>query len=77
VTFVEWLVQQARRRDAVGDLARDTRRDGDWPPPGKVSRSKLRAYLEARGAIPEALDALDVAWDEWEAYRRSARDAAV
>ena len=71
--FVEWLAQQARRRDAIGDLARDTRRDGDGPPPGKISRSKLRAYLEARGAIPEAVDALDAAWDEWDAYRRAVR----
>jgi YozE SAM-like protein len=71
--FVEWLARQARRRDAIGDLARDTRRDGDWPPPGKISRSKLRAYLEARGAIPEALDALDAAWNEWDAARRAAR----
>jgi hypothetical protein len=71
--FVEWLAQQTRRRDAIGDLARDTRRDGDWPPPGKVSRSKLRSYLEARGAIPEALDALDAAWDEWDADRRAAK----
>jgi len=73
MTFVEWLARQTRRRDAIGDLARDTRRDGGWPPPGKVSRSKLRAYLEARGAIPEALDALDVAWDEWDADRRASR----
>jgi YozE SAM-like protein len=73
VSFVEWLAQQARRRDAVGALARDTRRDGDWPPPGKVSRSKLRAHLEARGAIPEALDALDAAWNEWDEYRRASR----
>ena len=71
--FVEWLAGQARRRDAIGDLARDTRRDGDWPPPGKISRSKLRAYLESRGAIPEALDVLDAAWDEWDAYRRATR----
>jgi hypothetical protein len=73
VDFVTWLAQQTRRRDAIGDLARDTRRDGDWPPPGKVSRSKLRAYLEARGAIPEVLATLDIAWDEWDAYRRAAR----
>jgi hypothetical protein len=71
--FVEWLARQTRRRDAIGDLARDTRRDDDWPPPGKVSRSKLRAYLEARGAIPEALDALDAGWDEWDVYRRELR----
>ena len=71
--FVEWLAQQTRRRDAIGDFARDTRRDDDWPPPGKVSRSKLRAYLEARGAIPEVLTTLDAAWEEWDAYRRASR----
>jgi hypothetical protein len=73
VDFVEWLASQTRRRDAIGDLARDTRRDADWPPPGKLSRSKLRSYLEARGAIAEARDALDAGWDEWDAYRRASR----
>ena len=73
MSFVEWLAQQTRRRDAIGDFARDTRRDDDWPPPGKVSRSKLRGYLEARGALPEVLATLDAAWDEWDADRRSAR----
>ena len=73
MAFVEWLAHQTSRRDAIGDLARDTRRDGDWPPPGTVSRSKLRAYLEARGAIPEVLATLDAAWDEWDAHRRATR----
>ena len=73
MTFVEWLARQTRRRDAIGDFARDTRRDDDWPPSGKVSRSKLRAHLEARGAVPEVLAVLDAAWDEWDAERRAAR----
>ena len=73
MTFVEWLARQTRRRDAIGDFARDTRRDDGWPPPGKVSRSKLRAHLEARGAILEVLDVLDAAWDEWDAERRASR----
>ena len=72
MTFLDWLSGQTRRRDVVGDLARDTRADRDWPPPGKVSRAKLRAYLEARGAIPEAVAALDAAWDEWDRERRAA-----
>ncbi len=73
--FVDWLAAQTRRRDAVGDLARDTRRDATWPPRGKVNRAKLHAHLEAQDAIPGALDALDTARDEWDALRRAERDA--
>jgi hypothetical protein len=71
--FVDWLKQQTWRRDPIGDLARDTRRDAGWPPPGKVSRAKLRAYLERHDAIPAAIAALDAAWDEWDAARRAAK----
>jgi YozE SAM-like fold len=71
--FVEWLAGQSNRRDAVGDLARDTRADPDWPPVGKPSRSRLHNYLESCGAIAAALDALDVAWDEWDIERRQAK----
>ncbi len=74
MTFVEWLARQTRRRDAVGDLARDTRRDVTWPPKGKVSRARLRAHLEQHEAIPAALAALDAAWSEWDRDRRAARD---
>jgi hypothetical protein len=71
VTFVDWLRKQRRRRDAIGDLARDTRADDHWPPPGKPSRSRYRGYLVQQGAIPAALEALDDAWDEWDAARRA------
>lgn len=71
--FVGWLQQQKWRRDAIGDLSRDTRRDPGWPPSGKVTRARLRAYLEQRDAIPAALAALDAAWDEWDAARRDAK----
>jgi hypothetical protein len=73
VTFLEWLARQTWRRDAVGDLARDVRLDFEWPPTGKVSRARLRAHLEAREAIPEAIVALDTAWDEWDQERRAGR----
>ena len=75
MTFLEWLARQTWRRDPVGDLARDTRNDRSWPPRGKISRARLRAHLEVQDAIPEALAALDVAWDEWDRERRAARDA--
>jgi len=73
MTFVEWLARQTRRRDAVGDLARDTRRDDTWPPKGKITRARLRTHLEQHDAIPEALAALDTAWSEWDQERRAAR----
>ncbi len=73
-SFLEWLADQSNRRDAIGDLARDTRADPDWPPVGKPSRSRLRSYLEAHGAIPAAIAALDAAWDEWDVERRRTSD---
>lgn len=73
MSFVDWLRKQTRRRDVIGDLARDTRADPHWPPPGKPSRSRYRGYLAQQDAIPGVLDALDVAWDEWDALRRAGR----
>jgi hypothetical protein len=73
IPFVDWLARQTRRRDAIGDLARDTRWDTGWPPRGKVTRAKLRAHLESHDAIPGALAALDAAWDEWDQARRDER----
>jgi hypothetical protein len=72
--FVDWLARQTWRRDAVGDLARDTRSDPTWPPAGKINRARLRAHLEAHDAIPAAVAALDAAWGEWDADRRAVRD---
>ena len=73
MTFTDWLRRQTRRRDAVGDLARDTRADRHWPPPGKPSRSRYRGYLVQQGAISAALAALDLAWDEWDTLRRDGK----
>jgi len=75
IPFVDWLARQTGRRDAIGDLARDTRRDDTWPPRGKITRAKLHAHLEAHDAIPEARAALDAAWDEWDRSRREEREA--
>ena len=75
ISFVDWLARQTRRRDAIGDLARDTRRDDTWPPSGKITRAKLHAHLDAHDAIPGARAALDTAWEEWDTLRRQERDA--
>jgi hypothetical protein len=73
IPFVDWLASQTGRRDAIGDLARDTRRDDTWPPTGKITRAKLHAHLETHDAIPEARATLDSAWDEWDRLRRAER----
>jgi len=70
VAFNEWLAKQSRRGDRVGDLARDMRIDLSWPT-SKVSRRRLHEYLQSRGAIDSVRDALDQAWDEWDAQRKS------
>ena len=70
--FNEWLSQQSRRGDRVGDLSRDMRIDLTWPT-AKVSRRRLHAYLESQGAIQGVFDALDEAWDEWDAHRKAER----
>jgi uncharacterized protein YozE (UPF0346 family) len=75
MAFLEWLARQTWRRDAVGDLARDTRNDRTWPPTGKISRARLHAHLERNHAIPAALTALDTAWNEWDQQRRATRNA--
>ena len=54
--FNEWLEQQSRRGDRVGDLSRDMRIDLTWPT-AKVSRRRLHAYLESQGAIQGVFDA--------------------
>jgi hypothetical protein len=70
--FNDWLGQQSRRGDRVGDLARDMRIDLTWPT-AKVSRRRLHAYLESQGAIQGVFDALDEAWDEWDVLRKAER----
>jgi len=62
--FPAWLAQQAGRADSIGDLARETDADPDWPP-AVVNRPSLRSYLEARNAPPGAFAALHAAVLEW------------
>ena len=64
-TFLVWLAQQARRDDPVGDCARDMLDDPDWPQSATTFET-ARAYLEGVSASPKAIDALRLAWDEWQ-----------
>jgi hypothetical protein len=69
VRFTPWLLAQAHRDDAVGELAR---RVPDLPR-GRAKISKLRAHLERVGAdgwdMTEAHRALELARCEWVRWR--------
>jgi hypothetical protein len=69
--FTVWLKTHVDQSSAIGDLARDVSRDPDWP--ARRGLPDQRAYLEERGAIPAAIEALESAWSRYEAYR-AARD---
>jgi len=60
-TFRQWLKQQEKRDDPVGDLARDVKADR----PGVSSVEGLRRVLEEHGAFQGAMDALETAAGEY------------
>jgi hypothetical protein len=63
--FKAWLRTQVRREDKVGDLSRDAIQDRCWPR-GRAPLQHLERHLEKHGAIPEAIEALNVVFSEWE-----------
>jgi uncharacterized protein YozE (UPF0346 family) len=64
MTFKAWLMLQTKRDDSVGDLASDVHDNRTWPlTQGTV---KLRQYMRKRGAIENALTALDRAYSEYQ-----------
>ena len=64
--FAAWLLTQAFRDDPIGDFARDTQRDRDWPP-SEQSEERIRDYLAYKRACGDAVDAFARAWAEWTA----------
>jgi uncharacterized protein YozE (UPF0346 family) len=64
MTFKAWLMLQMKRVDPVGDLARDVLQDRTWP--RTQDTVKLRQYMVKRGAIENALLALDRAYSEYQ-----------
>ncbi|WP_069885799.1 YozE family protein [Streptomyces luteocolor] len=73
-SFTSWLKTHTDQRNAIGDLARDVAADPNWP--SRKGRQGQLAYLEEEyGAIPAAVEALDRAWDQYEAYRATPSDA--
>jgi hypothetical protein len=62
MTFLTWLKRQTVRDDAVGDLARDVKRDACL----KVRDPwYIRDHMRLHMACPEALEALEAAADEF------------
>jgi hypothetical protein len=54
MTFAAWLRRQASREDALGDLARDARRDRRFP--RRAGLRRVMRYLDQAGACERALD---------------------
>lgn len=63
MTFTDWLRQQTKRDDPIGDLAQDCATDVHWPLSGKYD--DYFNYLNkhnAHGAV------VAVFWDAWKEY---------
>jgi len=63
-TFYQWLRQQDKRDDRVGDLARDAQRDSAWPK-GAISAEPIERHLNGVNACAGALRSLEQAWGEF------------
>lgn len=64
ITFKKWLKLQEHRDDPVGDLAGDAARDKRRTPGNTLG--SWRWHLKYANAHPEALKALEKAWEEYE-----------
>ncbi|MET7691008.1 YozE family protein [Streptomyces sp. NPDC005483] len=71
-SFTAWLQTHADQRNAIGDLARDVSTDPDWP--SHKGRQGQLDYLEECGAIDAAIETLERAWAQYEAYRAAQGD---
>lgn len=67
--FQRWLVEQVDRGDPVGDLARDTARDRQFPI-SESSRQALRSYFERKGSSPLIAQTFAQAWKEFASRQR-------
>ncbi|MFD4648189.1 YozE family protein [Streptomyces sp. NPDC058441] len=66
-SFTAWLKTRTDQHSAIGGLARDVSADPDWP--SRKGRQGRLDYLEEEcGAVRAAIEALDRAWDQYEAY---------
>jgi uncharacterized protein YozE (UPF0346 family) len=64
VMGLSFMRETGDRRDDVGDLALAVAKDPNWPV-FCDDKQKLRAYVEAQGAGPLTLAALERAYEEY------------
>lgn len=65
-SFTNWIKGQVRRNDSIGDIAREIRQDPCWPGRSRSKQTFLNHLLYEHEASPEALTALEKAYQEWE-----------
>lgn len=75
ISFTNWLKRHVNRNSPLGDLAADMINDPTWP--SHDSMEDYRSYLWRRGAIPEAVLALERAWKSYKAYLKRAKTPKV
>ena len=68
-TFAHWLRKQTKRKDPIGDLARDAAQDRTFPL-DTSSGPKLRSYMRSCPACNEAMEALEKALMEWRTTKK-------
>ena len=64
-SFRKWLRKQAKRDDAVGDIARDVKVDPGLSGRVLLTFFDLESYLRSVDADPAAIQAAREAWSEW------------
>lgn len=64
IGFSEWLERHERRDTPIGDLARDVKRDRDWPK-NEDNLDRLIEHLQRKNACEEAIGVLYRAWSDW------------
>lgn len=62
--FFKWLLRQLNRDDPIGDLAKDVKRDSNFPKTAKT-REIIYSYIAHQRASREALVAFDESWIEF------------
>ena len=66
MSFLEWIREQSDRDDPIGDLSKDIKRD----PTNNLDDDKdaWMGHLALSGACPEAIEALEQAWNEYQGH---------
>lgn len=64
LSFTNWLLEQTKRGDVIGSLAKDVSKDDNWPVEG-VRYADFADYLNAGPQNPGTVIALSRAWSEY------------